>query len=179
MKPTLPLPVNSNTTTAIFCEAFICTATRTKLDLGFRQHCKASLLSQAQLNRIQLNDTDLTKQSHGRQQFIIDGKIVSKARTKCHIHFFLNRQHWADAGFSSKHLQKETWPQFSTDGFEWRSPAVLRNLKSLCIITALPKELVHGKNVVFARLQRFLPNKPTEWPEVLEGQLGIEPSLND
>lgn len=64
-------------------------------------------------------------------------------------------------------------------GLFWRSLLVLRDLKSLYLIRATAEELVHWKNVVFAKLQSFLPNMPIEWSEVLGGQLGIEPPLND
>lgn len=35
------------------------------------------------------------------------------------------------------------------------------------------------EDVVFAKLQRFLLNMPREWSEVLGGQVGTEPPLND
>lgn len=56
---------------------------------------------------------------------------------------------------------------------EWRWLLVL---KESLIVT---EELVHRKNVLFAKLQSFLLNMPREWSEVLGGQVGTEPLLND
>lgn len=41
-----------------------------------------------------------------------------------------------------------------------------RGLMSLYLIIVIAEELVHRKNMVFVKLQSFLPNMPTEWSEV-------------
>lgn len=124
-----------------------------------------------------MNDTDLPKQSHVREQFIIDGKIVSKDKTnKMPYTFLFKHTALGRHSFFSKHFKKVSGQYFC---FEWSGLLVLRDLKSLYLMRAFAGELVHRKNVVFAKLQSFLLNKPAEWSEVLGGQLGIEPPLND
>lgn len=103
------------------------------------------------------------------------------SKSKCSatfIHLFLNLVHWADTSFCYKYFQQDT-PKFPTDCCEWRQLLVLSVLKSLQLIIAITEELAHRKNVAFAKLQSFLSNMPTEWPEVPGGQSGIKFPLND
>lgn len=78
-------------------------------------------------------------------------KKVSKDKTKCHIRFSLNIHDRADTSVCSEHFQKDITPKVPHFCFEWRR--LQRILKSLYLTVAPTEEWVHGKNVVFAKLQ--------------------------